>query len=47
LLSLPAIISDSQPNPAPITIEPMVGTIAFIGVISLPCRMNAAMLAKP
>ena len=46
LVSLPAIISDTQPNKAPMTIEAIVGTIASIGARGFN-RISPATDAKP
>lgn len=46
LTSLPASISDNQPNAAPSTIDPTVGTSASIGAIPLS-RIRPAADAKP
>lgn len=47
LASLPPIVSDNQPKMAPRTMDPIVGTIAFIGVMSFPSKIKPATDAKP
>ena len=44
---LPPMNSESQPKLAPSRIDTMVGTMAFIGDMSLPSKIRPAMLAKP
>ena len=44
---LPPMSSESQPKLAPSRMDTTVGTMAFIGDISLPSKIRPAMLPKP